>query len=535
MIANDQPGSAVEIQAFDRGVDEFVRTPVVPQVFIARLRRLIKMNVTDALGSALKVQVGPKELPGILQYLDTEQKTGRLTIEGQSQTAILTIQDGRFVNAELGGKEAGEDIIVEILCWPSSTVTLVEEKIAAGDCRFDCALMSVLMNSVVEVDELNNIRQNLPSSDATFEAGNAAEEDLQDGKGQILRRALNGHSTEELLGDPGVNERQATIWLHELLADGLLTVCPAPFARYRKSALAFYEGGYNEIDRICDDVANHTGPIQVDIFVPPRQANWPKPVPRMLLVGDNSEHIVMLSESINWIYANVYLQEIPSQSIGPNATVQRFDVDEAAFEIVTMPSFRDKDFQVQLKTALKNPFLVVHVASAQDAATNKEAQRVHRLIRRHFRGVYCHLVPRVYTPDGSLVFKISCQHCKFKLAVDMDEAGFSGECPVCGESISVPNAIHHLANSLKLPSEVPIATVDPRDPDAVRDLLLLLLGSAAAFRDGKETSQLDDLTGDSQERETMISLADTQFVNVKDLGDLESITKEAEKAESATQ
>jgi hypothetical protein len=435
------------------------------------------------------------------------------------------------VNAKLADKDAGDDIIVEILCWPSSTVTLDEEDIADDDCRFEYPLMSVLMNSVVEVDELNDIRQSLPSDDATFEIGKAADDELEEGKGRILRNALNGHSTEELLNSSEVNERQATMWLHELLTDGYLKVCAAPFAHYRKNALAFYEGGYSGLDRICSDIANHTAPIQVDIFVPPTQANWPQPVPRMLIVGDNSDHIIMLSESINWLYANLYLKQIPSQSIGPNAAVHRFAVDDHnAFEIVTMPSFRTDDFNVQLKTALRNPFMVVHMASAQDDATNREARHVHRLIRRRFKGVYCHLVPRVLTPDGSLVFKISCQHCRFKLAVDMDEAGFSGECPVCGENISVPNAINHLTNVLNLPSEAPITTVDPRDPDAVRALLLLLLGSATAFRDGKDSSPLDRQAGDNQDRQTMISLADTQFVNVKELGDLESIAEEAASA-----
>jgi hypothetical protein len=122
--------------------------------------------------------------------------------------------------------------------------------------------------------------------------------------------------------------------------------------------------------------------------------------------------------------------------------------------------------------------VVIVLVSAQDRATNAKNITLIRQLRQRFDGVYYHAAARVATRDQKYMYKINCVHCGYKLAVNMDESGFIGECPICSNPITIPDCLDNLAVALQLPEDVPVLMAEPADPAQCRDLLVMAIDSA---------------------------------------------------------
>jgi hypothetical protein len=121
--------------------------------------------------------------------------------------------------------------------------------------------------------------------------------------------------------------------------------------------------------------------------------------------------------------------------------------------------------------------VVIVLVSAQDRATNAKNITLIRQLRQRFDGVYYHAAARVATRDQKYMYKINCVHCGYKLAVNMDESGFIGECPICSNPITIPDCLDNLAVALQLPEDVPVLMAEPADPAQCRDLLVMAIDS----------------------------------------------------------
>ncbi len=525
MIGSDGDDHAIEIQAFEAGVDDFIRLPLNLQVCLARATRMLKKNVTEALGASLSVQVSAKELPGILQYLETELKTGKLSISWKDRAAVLTINQGRLANATASHGLEGLDVIIETLCWPVSQVTFVEEDLPPEEILYDDQITGIIMNCVVGVDEFNEVKKHLPSDDVTFVQGNAIPDDMPEAQKSIYYAALQGYSVDELVNDIDPSERRATMWLDELLQNEYLHVGPPAFEGYRKLCHDFY--GNTHLDKRLSSVranfAQLQAPINSDVAVQGvGPADWFSPVPRLLVVGDNREHMREFEQALQILYANLTHKRLPSHHLSRHTEAYRFDFGhKAAFDVVVMPSFLRQDFYMDINDALEDTFAILHFTSAQDRDTCRTTRRIHKVLRHSFKGVYCHVVPRVRGREGKFMFKVNCQHCGFKLAVDMDEAGFSGECPVCSKTISIPDSMDNLSHVLHLPSELPVVTIEPAEAIQSRDLMLLVFDTVLNYCTAPDTGGITDelrteLRGrlGGRQMETQIEVAETQYINM---------------------
>ena len=443
MIGEDFDGSPLEIAAFQAGVDDFMRVPIVPLVFLARVRQLIKRKLNQAIRAALNVQVSASELPGILQYVDAEKRTGRLIIRSNAREAVLTIREGNLVDAMMDGQPGGPEIITNVLFWPSSKVTLKEEKVRSDQGTFEHRLSGLLMKSCVEVDELNAMKKNLPARDAVFEEGEPLGDDCPKEKARLFELALNGYSVDGLLVNCDASEQDAIVWIHELVDGKNLTVRPSAFHDYAESCRKAY--AQTKVHRSAKAIRAALNDLELkekpQIRSGKKLPDWKRTLPQIFVVGDNDDHLQLLIKSIERVYANARQAESVSRQLASHTTGYQFDFrhnDKAAgFEVVVMPTIGNPAFGKALEEVMRSPIAALHVASAQDRRTSVKARRAHRVFRKTFQGVYCHVVPRVADNDGMFTFKISCSHCGSKLAVDSEEAGFNGECGVCSRAIVV--------------------------------------------------------------------------------------------------
>jgi DNA-binding response OmpR family regulator len=525
LFDNDDDGASREIAAFDAGVDDFVRYPYVSQVIVARIRRLLKQDLKDALGASLSVQVSSQELPGILQYLEAEFKTGHLTVEWEDQAAIMCLSKGILTHAHSSDME-GPDVVTEALCWPSTKVTFVEEELDRSEMKFEMPLAGILMNSSVEVDEYFEIQRQLPDDMAMFSKGDTPlDPDAPDDQQSIYYAALQDYSVDELVKGITQSERKATMWLNQLIDRGMLAVHPPAFDDFRDGCFDFYsrKSVAERLPGIRQKLAEVELPLNEDLAttgVGP--ADWMSPNPRIAIFGDNDQHLKLLRSAIEVLYKNIFHKRMPVKRLNKRTELCRFDFGpKNSFEFVILPGFAKNDLDSDFHEAMEDVFGVVHLSSGQDRETCRIARRLHKRIHRRFGGFYLHVVSRVRGQEGGFMFKINCGHCGFKLAVDMDEAGYSGECPVCSKPISIPESIDNLYRMLYLPTDMPVVTIEP-SPMQIRDLILLMFDSILGYCTADDRAQehleteVRGRIGNHAEK-TQIEIAETQFININEV------------------
>jgi len=523
VLAKDDRQAAVCVQAFAAGADEFIQVPFLPAVCLARIGRLVKRSVKEAIGASLSVQVTPKELPGIMQYIEAELKTGKLNIVSQDKTATIFFKEGRLVNAAAPEYE-GLDVITEVLCWPSSQVTFVETPLDPKDLKFETQVTGVIMNCAVGVDEYHDVRRTLPAEDVMFWPGQPLPADAAEPQRQILLAALQGYSVSDLLHGVHPSERKATLWLHELIEKGHLVVGTTAFADYASSCRKHYRNSYltGRLSTLRTILADVPFPLELPPgFVSMGMADWLSPVPKLMLVGDNAEHLTLFMKSLGQIYTATINKQPAERRYGRSVMVSRLDFgNKAVIDVVALPLVNDPAFGGNLEEYLQDAFAVIQFEWAHDQETSRHARRVHRLLRQRFGGVVYNVVPRVPSPDGKFMFKINCVHCGFKLAVDMEEAGFTGECPVCNQTIAIPNSMDNLANVMQLPDDVPVVTIEPGQALHCRDLLLMVLDNVLTYC--AHTQQVPSSGSDSKSgvrelhkvKKTQIEVAETQMMRM---------------------
>jgi DNA-binding response OmpR family regulator len=500
VVGEDSEDGANCIAALDAGADDFVLCPFHPGVLLARARRLLKAKQADT--GSMTVHVGTGQLPGILQYLETEIRTGTLTVVSGDKTAVLTLKEGHLVNATAPLCK-DMDVVTEVLSWPSSDVTFIDGKVDEKDSVFNYEITGCLMNCVVEVDEFHDIQSKLPPARAMFQPGPTPRSgELSKMQMAIYQMALNGYSLEELLSSQKATERQHTLWLNELLEEGYLIADDGPFANYEENAYEQYERAHSaarQLDKVRDVITEMEFPLPV---LPERMAfsrqDWVGSAPKLILTGDNSEFVGMLLRCMSNISAVTTGRMPRSQRSQRGAEITRLVFGgEILLDIQQLPAVFDKTTLRNLDDLMDGTMGVIFIVSRQDKSTCKDNLRSLRLLRQRFRGAYYLVVPQVLNKEGFNEFRIDCSRCGYRLAVDMGLAGSEGECPICNVELTVPDPLEHLSSTLEVPTDVPAVMIKPDIERHARDLLLFLFQSISVAcnppkpkkkKNGKETT-----------------------------------------------
>lgn len=480
VIGDEVEGGKNCIAALEAGADDFIEVPFIPDVLVARAARLVRrLSGSDAGTMSVHVEAG--QLPGILQYLETDNRSGTLTITSKDQFAILYFREGRLVNARTDCCEELE-VISEVLSWSSSDVTFHEGKIEESDVVYDHEVTGTLMHCVVAVDEFREIQKNLPPPQALFTRRSSTTVELSEQEKAITDQAMNGHAIAELIQQPDLTPRQATLVLHSLLERGVLLAEEGPFVDYQARQYEQYHSRRTletTVKRIRDVLTDVQFPLpEQPESLPLSRQDWVVPAPRVVLSGDNPEHLQVLLQSFRLLSAAT-TGETPRTQRGRKGEdrVRLAFAPDLPFDIQVIPNQLDKEGAETLPEYLFDACAVIFVVSKQDHDACRENLRMLRLLRQQFRGVYYLVVPQVANSAGIYEFRMDCNHCGYRLAVDMSLSGSMGECPICNETITIPDPLEHLTYTLKIPSEVPAVMIKPDIERHVRDLLLFIFQS----------------------------------------------------------
>ena len=497
VVGEDSKDGTHCVSAFEAGANDFIEFPFVHRVFSARVKRFLSKKPQAGAKAFLSVQVSSGDLPGVLQYLEAELKTGKLNIKGsEEKIAVLCFKEGRLVNATAPYCN-GLDAVTEVLSWQSSHVTFQELELNDSEMQFDYETTGTIMNCVVDVDEFHEIQKSIPSNDVMFQLGSKKPtSDMEAGQKKIYEFALKGYSTDDLLTLQKVSLRNATIWLHQLIDNEYLTVSPSPFQHYQTDCHETYRNSQIFIKRLCD-IRSLMADIEFPLPDPPSSLpfgarDWLAPAPKIIMTGDNFDNISILVQSLSDIatYISKTKSLVRKHLKGVVSTRLFFDPKEI-LDIQQLPPAFDKLFLNTLNEFLTDVYAVIFVVTAQDKKTNQENLRMLRILRQRFKGIYYFIVPTIPNRNNLSEFRIDCSHCDNKLSVDMGMAGAVGACPICNASLTIPDCLDHLAHSLLLPDEVPIAQLTPSVPDQCRDLFVLIVESILNSLKPPEIQPLD--------------------------------------------
>ncbi len=200
--------------------------------------------------------------------------------------------------------------------------------------------------------------------------------------------------------------------------------------------------------------------------------------PKIVVSGDNLDHLNLLVESMALIStAASKLKPIVKKHRKGVITTRLFFSEKVIIDIQQLPPAFDKLVLNTLDGYISDLYGIIFLVSAQDKKSREENLRRLRILRQRFKGVNYFIVPRVLNKNNVCEFRMDCTSCGYTLAVDMKMAGSMGECPICKDSLTIPDALDHLAHTLHLPDDVPIAQIKPQVHDHVRDLISIVCES----------------------------------------------------------
>jgi DNA-binding response OmpR family regulator len=497
IIDEDNDTGSVCVEAFEAGADDFIDAPFIPNVLMARIKRFLRKKAKTGVSSSLSVQISGGELPGVLTFLEAETKTGRLSIKSNDKTAVIYLKEGRLANGKAPNCE-GLDAIVEALCWPTSHVTFEESEIGEEEVKFSMETTGTIMNCVFEVDEFAEAKGAMPDQNAMLVPGdNKLPPDVQELQKKVFEMAVTGNSIDTITHDPGLSERRATMALHWLFEGGHLIATNPPFHdytnrcydQYKKSG-GFFESRLTEISKVLSNVKFPLPELPPKLTL--SSIDWMTPAPKVLITGDNPDHVSILIRSLADIATVLNNRKPPTRTVHKGIKVTRLYLDERLIlDVLALPPAFSKHVLGALDECLIDCCGTIILGSSQTGKAIRNNMRTLRQLRQRFQGVYCCVAPQVANRHEKYEFRMDCENCGYTLSVDMAQQGAMGECPICNKTLTIPDSLDHLAHKLNLPDDVPIVQVQPVSHKHCRDLLVFLIGSIVKACNPPEQAQAE--------------------------------------------
>ena len=467
------------VKVLEAGADEFSHKPLNRKIFLARtgkIVRAIKKAKTNPV--TLELRVDPGEIPGVFQFLEAETKTGFLKANCKKNKGEVIFKDGKIVSAETEYC-AAQDALTEILSWPFCHLKFIEESV---DGEYDLSLnvSSALMDCVFEVDEFKEVLENYPDFEISFVEG---DKPLPKNSNRVAKKvhrmAASGTILDELLGAIKINRRHLIMLIHQLVQMGHLKQAEPPFSNYlkdlevqqAKSAMLFGRSIPGVLEAL--ETMNFTNIKELDtISINPTDTSGMVTIPRLMIAGNNPE--------LNDIFFKT-LHKIAGNSKGQKGSIKSDRTNEAHTDLIfannsiihlqKLPPKLDDHYLKSLTENFRENTAVFFLVSGLDRETSRKNRKYIKQIRDHFKGAFYLIVPNL-NPEKPQVF-IDCKHCYHKLAVDIDQSGSLGSCPICNTENVIPECLEYTADCLKLDPEVPCVFMSPAEVEECRDLMTL--------------------------------------------------------------
>jgi CheY-like chemotaxis protein len=130
LFIGEIPDKNLRVQAFQAGVDVFLRSPVSNDEVVAQVDALVKFSKrfrdtpsappnSASKFAALRGDLGMFPLASLLMMFELERRSGTIEVVSSSGTrATLALADGLFASTEIGGEaKPALDVLRTVLSW----------------------------------------------------------------------------------------------------------------------------------------------------------------------------------------------------------------------------------------------------------------------------------------------------------------------------------------------------------------------------------------------------------------------------------
>ena len=152
VLMSEDAGDLVRVQAYRRGVRDFIPKPFTDEELMIRLRRVGPRAGRRTRHVALRGVLEDVSVPTVLSLLVYETRPGILVLARELQIGRIHVADGRVKRAELPGAAGSIEAIDAMLQWKHGSFAFLPGA-TAGDHDMDEGISSLLLEHARVHDE----------------------------------------------------------------------------------------------------------------------------------------------------------------------------------------------------------------------------------------------------------------------------------------------------------------------------------------------------------------------------------------------
>jgi CheY-like chemotaxis protein len=149
------------VKGFRLGADDYLTKPFTPRELVARVERMLDPDAIfkdtagfiDA-GSDMEGKLERIGMSAVMVMLESERKTGVLTVESSGETCRVWFRAGATVRAEIKGRAEvrGADAVYHALNWTHGSFEFIECRVEGAD-EIGMATTYLLIEGARRIDE----------------------------------------------------------------------------------------------------------------------------------------------------------------------------------------------------------------------------------------------------------------------------------------------------------------------------------------------------------------------------------------------
>lgn len=195
------------------GADDFICKPFSTEELLVRVRAILERRARPAGAPPVVALSGPRSIlsghtshlptPDLVQILAINGKTGRLTLKGHD-VGHIHLRDGKIVGASTPTTR-GRKALYRMLGWTNTNFEFDPTDDGEVEDEIGLASQRLLMDALVATDDLERIRQSLPSERAQLGLAEGATalfavaNELSMIEREVLRAAAECSTLHEIL------------------------------------------------------------------------------------------------------------------------------------------------------------------------------------------------------------------------------------------------------------------------------------------------------------------------------------------------